>query len=316
MLAPCPKVEERIKVSIASAWRQTLTRFRGRRYSFLPPWHSSASGTNCRTPFIYSPSVFSALIVKMGYEEHKLAYRPLDSGKTLLTNDEDDELSDTFHTMRIVCLANSLKYSGRCVAGKELTEGQIGRWVRPVNGTPTKELSLSDITLQTGNEPKLLDVISVPLGKTCPLSYQSENWSIERAPWIWEGTLPLAEVSRLCDDAEGLWINGYHGLHGANDLMPEGLVQETIDSSLVLIRPEDLQIVVGPGLMGAKKIHARFNFRDETYLLTVTDPVMKTHYMQKDLGEYAVDSAQTLLTVSISDPNRGFCHKLVAGIIL
>jgi hypothetical protein len=34
----------------------------------------------------------------------------------------------------IVCLANSRKYQGRCVAGVEWQGQMIGGWIRPVSG--------------------------------------------------------------------------------------------------------------------------------------------------------------------------------------
>lgn len=37
-------------------------------------------------------------------------------------------------TRRVVCLANSRRTGGRCIAGKELINGQFARWVRPVSG--------------------------------------------------------------------------------------------------------------------------------------------------------------------------------------
>ncbi len=43
---------------------------------------------------------------------------------------------------RIVCLANSRKYSGRCIAGKELlADGRPGRWIRPVSARENEEVS-------------------------------------------------------------------------------------------------------------------------------------------------------------------------------
>ena len=44
---------------------------------------------------------------------------------------------------RIVCLANSRKLTGRCIAGREWSEEQgIGSWVRLVSARENQEVSL------------------------------------------------------------------------------------------------------------------------------------------------------------------------------
>jgi len=42
---------------------------------------------------------------------------------------------------RLVCLANSRKLSGRCVAGRELSGGRPIGWVRPVSARENEEVS-------------------------------------------------------------------------------------------------------------------------------------------------------------------------------
>jgi hypothetical protein len=42
---------------------------------------------------------------------------------------------------RIVCLANSRKPDGRCVAGKLYAQGKFGAWLRPISIREGEELS-------------------------------------------------------------------------------------------------------------------------------------------------------------------------------
>jgi hypothetical protein len=40
---------------------------------------------------------------------------------------------------RLVCLANSRKSGGRCIAGRELLTGNLGEWIRPVSDRKNEE---------------------------------------------------------------------------------------------------------------------------------------------------------------------------------
>ncbi|WP_375233212.1 dual OB domain-containing protein [Pseudomonas syringae] len=39
------------------------------------------------------------------------------------------------HTLDMVCLANSWKHGGRCIAGKIYGGDRSGEWIRPVSPT-------------------------------------------------------------------------------------------------------------------------------------------------------------------------------------
>jgi ATP-dependent DNA helicase RecQ len=218
---------------------------------------------------------------------------------------------------RIICLANSRKnHPGRCVAGKEWRQGRAEGWIRPVSREGTGELSASATTMQNGKVPGLLDIITIFLGEACPHGYQSENHFAADKPWIWEGVIPPSQAEQLCDAVDHLWINGYHSLNGLNDRMPLDLVTGSLSSSLLFIRPDSLCVTVGKDLKGLKKARAKFTYNGETYRLPVTDPVIETDYMRRDIGNYPVESRHSYVTVSISEPFEGFCYKLAAGIIL
>ena len=82
-----------------------------------------------------------------------------------------------FTTKRIVCLANSRKRGGRCIAGKELLVGGLaGAWVRPVSNRENEAVDDGERQYRDGTEPAVLDVIDVPLIEARPKGHQQENW--------------------------------------------------------------------------------------------------------------------------------------------
>src|ERR1700744_6789351 len=72
------------------------------------------------------------------------------------------------YSKTILVLANSRKISGRCVAGKELVGTGFGGWIRPVSLRPAGELSEADRQFQDGTDPKLLDVVEIPMSRHLP----------------------------------------------------------------------------------------------------------------------------------------------------
>ncbi len=62
---------------------------------------------------------------------------------------------------RILCLANSRKTSGRCIAGREITETGAGAWIRPVSGRGSGEISEEDRRYADGRTAQVLDLISL-----------------------------------------------------------------------------------------------------------------------------------------------------------
>jgi hypothetical protein len=73
---------------------------------------------------------------------------------------------------RIVCLANSRKLNGRCLAGKEFGGTGVGAWVRPVGAREHGEVSEYERQYEDGSDPRVLDVIDVPLIGPQPKDFQ------------------------------------------------------------------------------------------------------------------------------------------------
>jgi len=219
------------------------------------------------------------------------------------------------HVKRIVCLANSRKFSGRCIAGKEVSGGRVGAWIRPVRGEGTGELSLQDILLPHGKTPGLLDILAVPLQAASPKTYQSENHLVAPGIWKGEGSWGISRAGELCDQVDLLWINGFHSQGGQNDKVPLELAEKEISSSLLFIRPEDLAIVVEQGSRGLNRVRAWFSFKGEKYGLPVTDPAIEAAYLSRSCGSYPVGGSHPHMTVSLGEPFEGFCYKLAAALI-
>ena len=79
----------------------------------------------------------------------------------------------------IVVLANSVKKSGRCLAGKDLVrfgdKWQVGKWIRPVGAPDGGEVPLYFMTRALGHDPQLLEIVEIPLDRAVPLPDQPEN---------------------------------------------------------------------------------------------------------------------------------------------
>ncbi len=228
--------------------------------------------------------------------------------------ESEDNSIEEFLCKEIICLAVSRKYGRYCVAGKERIPGSAGKWIRPVSSSETGELRIEHILLPEEKLPEMSDIISVSLVRPAPKNYQKENWIIdEKTAWVKKGEFPLSDFSLLCDHPDVLWINGFHSRHGLNDRIPQQVTETEIQSSLLLIQPENLEIIVLENAL-RKKIRAVFFYNGTEYLLPVTDPAMERIFLKKPPGQYAAANAETCCTLSISEPFEGFCYKLVAGI--
>ena len=81
------------------------------------------------------------------------------------------------YVKRIVCLANSFKIGGSCVAGREILQnGSYGAWIRPVSSRSTAEISWMESMYENRTQPKLLDIIDISLLRAVPHNHQRENY--------------------------------------------------------------------------------------------------------------------------------------------
>lgn len=220
------------------------------------------------------------------------------------------------YSKRIVCLANSRKYMGRCIAGKEVLADGYGKWIRPVSDRPAGEVSEEERSYRDRREPGILDIIEIPMLRPAPMLHQTENHVIDAGRrWRKTGQLPVHDLGHLLDHPATLWSNGDSAHNGLNDRV---IREEAagFDTSLYLIDPEGLTIrvqVEGPGF-GQRRVRALFEYRGVPYVLAVTDLITERAFLRKLDGDYPL--ADTVICVSLGEPFAdGYCYKLVAALI-
>lgn len=220
-------------------------------------------------------------------------------------------------TKRIVCLANSRKLQGRCVAGREIVAGGPGPWIRPVSARHHQEVSEYERQYQNGSDPKLLDVIDVPLLTHRPKDFQQENWLLDpKYYWTKVDTYSWEDLEQFSDPGGSLWRNGSHTYNGQNDQIPEQQAAEET-SSLKLIHVDAVRLrVFAPGEAfgnAKRRVQAGFRFSGAQYSLWVTDPNIERPYLAGEDGYYEL--GECYLTISLGEPFNDHCYKLVAAVV-
>jgi Dual OB-containing domain len=217
---------------------------------------------------------------------------------------------------RIVCLANSYKTGGTCIAGREVLEQSYGPWIRPVSARPTAEVMPSESRYEDNSNPRVLDIVDVPLLAPAPQHHQTENHIIDTTRrWKKVGELHWNALAQLCEQPSTLWINRDRTSTGAFNCMSQDEAATQRDS-LVLIKPHGLAVEVGHSLWDGKRTY-RGNFKHNAvyYSLSITDPLARSAFAAKQEGDYPVKDAFLCVSLTEPAPRDGRCHKLVAAII-
>lgn len=168
-----------------------------------------------------------------------------------------------------------------------------------------------------GSDPRVLDVIDVPLIGWTPGTYQQENWLLDpRSYWTKVGTVGWGDLPPFAQRSGTLWVNGHRTYHGLNDKIPEP-VADQLTSSLALVHVSDLKLhVFAPGAMfgdDKRRVQAAFKHDGTRYRLRVTDPVYERRFLAQPDGEHRL--GECYLTISLGEPYKDACYKLVAAII-
>jgi hypothetical protein len=219
--------------------------------------------------------------------------------------------------IRFICLSNSRKLAGRCVAGLRLDSDE---WIRPVSQDSEGTLLQRHYVLDDGNEAAPLDVIEVHVSQHRPKPYQPENWVLEDKQWK---LIKRFNPREACMLLRRVLVRGPELFGNTNDRVPlSGLQAEPIPRSLALIEPTDVSWRIDTSMRGKRQTRALFSLNRTRYDLAVTDPVWEHRLRSPDFGVHPREAANVaprdvlLFTISLGGPFQGQCYKLTAGIVL
>lgn len=210
----------------------------------------------------------------------------------------------------IICLGNSYKNGGRCLAGievKKTTNGYIfvkdndglPKWIRPVMADSNRGIPENMV-----RSFRMLDILEVDVTSDAPYGAHSENVhfrSISKVGY-YNGSLMA-----LCDENHSL-IFGNRG-----KAVPEEIFCE-MEYSLMFVKPENLYIDTQYDEKGREKYRIQFSHKGNRYDFPLTDPVYIS-MLQKGCCKCGNRSNDIYLTLSLGVNYNDWHYKLVAGVI-
>ena len=194
----------------------------------------------------------------------------------------------------------------------DLTEKET-QWIRPVSARNNQEVSEYERQYLDGSDPKLLDIIDIPLLSHQPQDCQRENWLLDPEQyWKKVGVFEWGKLKPFSETRGTLWQNGDHTQNGLNDQISLVYAKREVNS-LKLIYVDRLQLRVFASWGTKRRVQAHFRFDSSNYKLWVTDPCIEQAYLAKRDGFYRLDKCY--LTVSLGELFKGYHHKLIAAIL-
>ena len=220
--------------------------------------------------------------------------------------------------IEFICLANSIRESGRCVAGIR-TDG--GGWIRPVSDVASGRLVQAHYTYDDGQPAKVLDIVRASVAEHRPLPHQPENWTLEDRPWVLVDKINPADAGTHLDS----YLTRGPTLFGDVEryLGYEAIVAHPIAGSLALVEPEALVWQVNT-YANVRRPRASFTLSGAAWNLPVTDPEWTDSIKRLGPGTHPRTALgigrrdRVLFAISLAGPmaiQNHNCYKLIAGIV-
>ncbi|WP_304296603.1 hypothetical protein [Capnocytophaga leadbetteri] len=200
--------------------------------------------------------------------------------------------------VRIVCLANSSKLQGRCLAGILLDDNNIpvkpNMWFRPISNKGHGEIDTALV-----NNINLLDIIEIEVSDFIDKNnYQSENVYFTDNSIKKIGVLDKKYLDKMIE-TDSLTF-GNRGKAISKDCIC------FLQKSLMFIKIESYEVTKN------KKIKISFEYKGTFYKeITITDPSFICNYKQGNFSNIK----PIYLSLSVAMKYNDWYTKLVAGVI-
>jgi hypothetical protein len=209
---------------------------------------------------------------------------------------------------RFVCLANSYKEGGRCIAGivldkdnNPIFENGRPKWIRPICNTLHGE-----VYTHLAAHVNILNVIEINVTTYPEWSYQSENVFFNENNIKVAGKFNKCDLDILCDNNALIFGNKGKAVHREKI--------DKLDHSLMLIRISDFEVLRKAGdEPGKPKFRLMLSHRDVEYDFPITDPAFIERFQSN--SKLLLNTKELFVCVSLGIVLNDWHYKLVAGII-
>ena len=213
-----------------------------------------------------------------------------------------------------ICLANSYKHGGRCIAGIEVvpqSDGSLGivrhddghpRWIRPISMSVNGE-----IPNHLAESFKIFSLVKLTDVEPCPEKAHTEDVHCSRME-----ICPF-ELSPTKDFLDQLIDTRHQAVFYFRGKAIPATIIDRLDYSLMLIHPDSICAYCDEERENSK-YRMKFSYYGSNYDFPITDPVFLEQF--KKNPDCYTDLKNVYLVLSLGIEFEGFHFKLVATVVI
>lgn len=213
-----------------------------------------------------------------------------------------------------ICLANSYKRGGRCLAGVEIIPGSNGRWklVHNDDGNPRwirpiAQTTYGEIPNYLAENIQMLSVVRLSNVDPCPEGAHTENVYYSRIEQF------DYDISQLLSSMNQFIDSRHQSIFHNRGRAVSAEMLGGINYSLMLIHPDKASAYRDENREKSKN-RMKFTYYGVEYDFPITDPAFLDEF-KREPERYA-DIPNVYLAISLGLEFEGWHHKLVAGVII